>query len=484
LIYYGDYDKALFEIEKSDENEIDLLILESITYRNKSMFKSALNVAQEALERSIESKDLIRELGAFILVIFNEIFIDTKSREECQDQLNQFNEKYNLLSDEQRNSAQVWQAYYYHILGINSFWNFDHVAALDYTKQSLKIRETIEPPLGMLVSLNNICSIYNQLQNFDKLEQFAKEFFEKSEHNQKFQGWAYIYLGLVEMSRGDYDQSIKKLNKSLEIAKQLNHQFSIQSAYGYFGVVEEYFNNYEKAISYYTKSARIKEETNQSLALSRDLYSLVILNIRLGNEKSANRLVSKLKGLVNTHAEIKYRKKLANALIHKNKKRSKHKTIAQNLFEEIIHEDIKRPDISIEARLHLSELLLDEWRYYGEDEVLIHVNELIASIYEIAQELERIPLLIDVLLLRSKFTFLRMDLDLSLKLLEQARLLAEENQLDFKIPQIQKIEEEFQIEVEAASVLSRKGYKIQERLDKSRIIEYIEEMQSKIRVGN
>ena len=107
------------------------------------------------------------------------------------------------------------------------------------------------------------------------------------------------------------------------------------------------------------------------------------------------------------------------ALILKSGKRLKSKINAQNLLEEVIKEGIL-VDTHVVAHLHLIDILLDELSLYGEEEVLINIQDNIKLLQDQARDEHQNPLLIESYILEARLHLISLNLEQAIKILEKA----------------------------------------------------------------
>lgn len=115
---------------------------------------------------------------------------------------------------------------------------------------------------------------------------------------------------------------------------------------------------------------------------------------------------------------------LVDALILKHGSRGMQKFTAQQQLTEFIKTDIVFDEIKSLAMVHLCELLLDEFRLYGEFAVFQEIQEIINELYELGQTHQVYPLIIQSLILKTQFEVWQGQLDTAIKYAGQAKVLA------------------------------------------------------------
>lgn len=172
-------------------------------------------------------------------------------------------------------------------------------------------------------------------------------------------------------------------------------------------------------------------------------------------------------------AQVRY--KLAQAIYLKNKPRVKQKIEAQELLESVSKEERIPYQFTVIALFNLCELLLDELKLYGEREVLEEVERLTQKILQIAQKQHSYTLIVQILLIRSKFVLLDGALDTADNLLKQADIYTKEKGLSFLSDEISQERSNFEKELEVWTELTQRDSPFQKRLKQAKIENYISE---------
>ncbi len=109
-------------------------------------------------------------------------------------------------------------------------------------------------------------------------------------------------------------------------------------------------------------------------------------------------------------------------------------------------------------------------------EYLSEITHIIEQISVISMEQNLQTLHIEALLLQSKIAFFSRDVNLSNKLIEEARSIALEHKLEHLHTMVENEEKFISAEIEIASEIIDKGTHFRDRLEKIKIIDYINEM--------
>ena len=158
-------------------------------------------------------------------------------------------------------------------------------------------------------------------------------------------------------------------------------------------------------------------------------------------------------------------------------KRMANKLQAQQLLTEIVKEEIIVHEKTVLAIKNLSELLLDELKTYGESEVLEEVKTLIGQLYEIGLAQHSYSVVIEGLILKSKFALLDGQLEKADKLLDQTILITEERGLTGHLKLVQKEKQLLQEQFIQWKDLIDSNTSLGARINQAQLIEYLKKAQ-------
>ncbi|MFX0183856.1 MAG: hypothetical protein ACFE95_12300, partial [Candidatus Hodarchaeota archaeon] len=157
----------------------------------------------------------------------------------------------------------------------------------------------------------------------------------------------------------------------------------------------------------------ISVETQRNLIENSENYLKKLNEI---NDKENNMVINQI-----------YR--LAKALVLKTSDRVVKQAEAQQLFQEIADEEIIQHEINVIAMKNLCDLLIQELRTSGQDEVLIEIKGILERLLAIAKNQQSDSLLVETYLIQSKIALLELDINSARQLLSQAQQIAEEKGL-------------------------------------------------------
>ncbi len=167
------------------------------------------------------------------------------------------------------------------------------ITSFFFLSQSLKAEIYQEP---ILDSLENISS--DSLKTLSKTyrysnpkiaEIYAKALFKRGEKNNNLSDLAYGYhqLGLVDDILGNYDESIKKFNKSIEISKSINDSILLIDLYLVRGNAYLYKKEYERVYDNYETALQIAKKINNLQYIIVSNANIAYLKKEIGLLKDA-----------------------------------------------------------------------------------------------------------------------------------------------------------------------------------------------------
>ncbi len=133
---------------------------------------------------------------------------------------------------------------------------------LVYGKEALELLERIPNPALQMDILNVLCSLCNDLGNYDAAKRYADQYLEmaKKTRNKKGQADALYYMGRNNYFQGVYDQAIDYYSQARVLYEAVNHQPGLAQTLNAYGLAYWKLNDYSPALEYILESCRIREK--------------------------------------------------------------------------------------------------------------------------------------------------------------------------------------------------------------------------------
>jgi tetratricopeptide (TPR) repeat protein len=362
---------------------------------------------------------------------------------------------------------------YQNILGIFFIGKGEFDKALDYLQNSLQIFEELGIKSSIVKSLTNIGLIHWKKGNLGEALDNYKISLAKSEElkNKQFIAKLSVNIGLIYWNMGELDKALNFYQKSLVVSKEIENKVIVATCFNNIGTIFQFKGELDQALEFYQKSLALHEELamkpdtafclnnigeiyhtkgvfdvaidyyKKSLILFEEagdnyntcvaLYNLVLVAVDRGSTKDSDPYLQKLQEIdikeVNKYISQKYR--LAKAVVLKERERVVNIAEAQNLFQEVAHEEMISLEHNVTANLNLCELLLKELRATGNEEILMELREVLSRLRNVAEGQNSYIWLAKTYWLQSKIALLEFDLEQSQELLTQAETIANEKGL-------------------------------------------------------
>ncbi|MFX1253586.1 MAG: tetratricopeptide repeat protein [Promethearchaeota archaeon] len=303
--------------------------------------------------------------------------------------------------------------------------------ALAYYQKSLALHKEQNTKQDIASALKSIAYVYQRKGKLNlALEHFqqALALFEELDMKSVI---PHILgsIGRIYVNKGELDSAIELYKKSLALFKELSPKENMAGAFASLGEIYHIKGWFDLALDYYQKSLDLSSKEFEAIT---PLFKLIKLSIDTNKLEQGQEYLHQLEQIKNKFKDIKlvdqfYR--VAQAMLLKTSNRVIQKGKAQELFQQVAEEKIIHHELTIQAVLNLSELLLDELRMSGNEEVLKEVKTWSNKLLKLAHAQNSHSLLVETYLLQSNLALLELDTNRAQELLSQAQLLAEEKGL-------------------------------------------------------
>lgn len=244
--------------------------------------------------------------------------------------------------------------------------------------------------------------------------------------NQFWIALSHLEFGNIYGDIGEFDLSIEHSTKSLIIFKKINNKRWIATLLNNIGYNKGIIGEYDLALEYLEQSLNLYEQVN-SMVIDSCLDSLIFVSLEKGDIVRARQYFQRLEILYNQKKDrnIRLIYLYNKALIFKLSSRIRDKAKAEELFKQVIEKEPFYFGITIQALIHLCDLLLMELRINSNVEVIDEINHYIAQLLIIAENSHSYLVLCETYILQSKLALLNLDMKAARRLLTKAQKIAE-----------------------------------------------------------
>jgi tetratricopeptide (TPR) repeat protein len=525
LFEQGEYENAILEIEQLTESNVEVNIIKSKCLEKLGKFQESLELTEFILGNLKHSENHFMIFQAIVtksssllsLGKLDEALITSLSGEYNKFQM-EIDIKTGIGFSKQeisnmKNEIIQWLK----VQGLvhAKKGNFD--LALKSFHSGLEIAKDLLEKTLIFRFYNNIGTVYLNKGEYDQ----AIEYYNKSlmivEEINDLDAIATIYLnlGLIFSFKGEYDQAYEYYLNSLTVFKETGNQHAIANTYNNIGIIFTIKGEYDEAVEYYYKyltlSEKLRKKSDIILAFSNlgDVYNrkgnifkattfllkalslaeqvgnstriITILSTLIQNAlqaqdyEIAEQYMSKIKEISSYHENkvIRIYSQLSEALLLKTSKRLNKRIKSQEILAEIIKGESIDYDTTLLAIQHYADLLLEELRIYGEEEVFNEAKSVINKYYVLGQNKNLYPIIIKALMLQSKFSLIEKNISKAEKLLVKALMITKEKNLKRLQKQVELEQELLQDQLGSWKTLNNSVIPLKDRILKTSLEEYI-----------
>ncbi|MHA1737755.1 MAG: tetratricopeptide repeat protein [Candidatus Heimdallarchaeota archaeon] len=342
--------------------------------------------------------------------------------------------------------------------------------ALEYYRQALKIWKTSQYSKGKASTLKEIGSIYLQESDYDKalrfydeaiaifrrigksediarmhnnfgvVNEYSGDLKKALEHyqqglgyfkeigNKQYIGAALHNIGGILTKMGHLDDALIHIKEGLTIFQELSNIQNIAAALNNIGTLYNLQGKYEEAIVNFQLALNLREKIKNNLSTSSTIYYMINALLDKGDFEKAGEFFTELKTIneKDKTAIISQRALAAEGLLLKNSERARLRVRAEEIFEDLLSQDITDNRLRIDAKLGLCEVLLFELKESGNNDLLKEVKAHIEDILLLAKKQQSMILFAQGYWFKSQLALLEFNIQEAKQFLNQAQLTAEE----------------------------------------------------------
>ncbi len=532
LFHQNNNEQALLEIELlPQEDRIDGEIYKSFILISQRKLNEALAWVNQILVQSINEINAIQEFGARISK--TEALLRLGKSGEAFEEIKICGKLLQRTDDTEKGQMNHSKAKYFSLRGTFDTVDGDLENALKHYINSLTLFEETGNKFEIYYQLNNIGWIYRVQGKLDQaFDSFHRQLkISKKIGDPKLVGWSTWTLGKITFYKGDLRGSRKFVEESLTIFNELKYHLGILTAYTQIGSIHRGMGDFDTGLEYYQKVSKFYDKIadnkkmvphiycvvhrtmgviyyhknqmeksidslkkahtiHQSLCMARGtLYDfelivvywyLVSTSIETNDKNVLETSIKELLKIAEKWpwAEIFY--KAAQALVLKNKKRAIYKLQAQQILEEIVDKQFDY-EFEFTIKVNLCELLLDELKFYGEEDVLQEIQLLLTSISGLAKNLRSITNLVILYSLQAKLALIEGDAELSTNLLNQALSITKDKGLELLLTKIEDQQNYVMSQLDEWKAMLVKNSSLQEKFELLNLKKYIDTAISEVK---
>ncbi|KON27415.1 hypothetical protein AC481_04975 [miscellaneous Crenarchaeota group archaeon SMTZ-80] len=325
-------------------------------------------------------------------------------------------------------------AYNLILLSYSNTLSGDYDAGLNCGLKSLKLYEDLNNQEGIASSLFLIGLAYNYKGKFNQAIKFCKKSLSIKEINPIIKVDVLSNLGLMNLLKGELDQSLKYSESGLKLAEKLKIKRSFAPNLSVIGEIYQHRGDYNRAKEYHIQSLLISERLGNNVQIGLALIALITLVINSdGPFEEAKKYSERLKELVDQNQEDKFINHCylygSAIILLKFSSRTHDRAEAELRLNQVVKDKISNPLIYIVANFYLCEFLIEELKLSNDSKVLDEINPLVNRLLNIAEKTHSYLWQYFAKLLQAKLELIQMNFKEAKLILSQAQQIAEAHDL-------------------------------------------------------
>jgi serine/threonine protein kinase/Tfp pilus assembly protein PilF len=185
----------------------------------------------------------------------------------------------------------------------------DHKSGIDVLSKALELYNTIDDPLRLSQTLNNLGNMYWLAGELDESLKNYKAALVIQERllTHKEIATSLNNIGSIYVMKGDYSEGLAHYNKSLEIRKRLGEKGPVAQSWNNLGAIHFLMGDAVKATESFTHSLRLNREVGAKAVELLNIENLAEATILAGRLQEALKYLKEGTVLAEKHGETSHR---------------------------------------------------------------------------------------------------------------------------------------------------------------------------------
>ncbi len=288
--------------------------------------------------------------------------------------------------------------------------------------------------------------------------------------------------GIIYWNKGELHLALDFTKKAVSLGRKHNILSFIMLGLINLGRIYQELGEWEHAIDSIKEALSIAEETGSNFGIidALDCFFQVYINIKdLDAAQQIFHRIEQIRDSEKENKRINLFYQIDRAILMKMSKRTRDLGVAQDIFKNIIKEEVIEIGFTQMAVLNLCEMLLDEFKETKNAEALDEFSSLLKPLQEAAKKQHSYPLLAKTYLLEAKLSMINFDLKKARQSLTKAQQIAERYGLGLLAIKISNEHDKLLQNLEVWDKMRQENVPISERLEKIDINDQISIMLKK-----
>ncbi|MFX0091879.1 MAG: tetratricopeptide repeat protein [Candidatus Hodarchaeota archaeon] len=426
MIKQLDYDQAPEIIEKRGS----LLHNKGIVFVKKGELDQALKYHQQSLtlKRKIDNKRGIASSLVNIAIVYQQ-------KGELDQALKYFKENLRIFEDIGNNQDI---AGILNNIGIVYVEKGEIKQALEYYKKSFALFEIHGTKNQIAMSLNNLGSLYIRQGSLNEALDCHRRCLAIDEEigNRQNIANSLYSIGRICLQRGEIHRALEYFERCLDLLEDFDNKNLSARCFLSIGTIYREKNNFNRALEFLEKGLALFEEFGNKIYLANALFHLISViidqtsleEVDLATERKkleqAVVYLDRLREIQLTEANkyVNQLYRVATALMLRFSDEEAKQTEAQNIYLQIIQEEIISYELTILCMLNLSRTLFEKFITSGKKSILIELRSYLTKILTIAKQKHLQGIKLAVIFLQGKLELLGLNIPEARALLQEVNV--------------------------------------------------------------
>ncbi|MFX0212243.1 MAG: tetratricopeptide repeat protein, partial [Candidatus Hodarchaeota archaeon] len=447
-------------------------------YSEKGNFDEALSYFEKSLA-------IYQDLGnkPKLGVLYNNTAIIYQAKEKYDLAINYY-EKFLEISKQLGNQDNV--SIIYGNIGWVYGYKGDLDLMLDYCQKGLKIvkeyiPDNVQNTIFLIFSIGNAYFLKGELVKALEYYNIVMDLHREIKSDYGI-AWILFQFSDVYSLQGETELAMSSLNQSMRTFQELNNKIGILNCNIRLGIINKTMGNYNNAIKFLEEGLNSYKKIViggfTALWGTFILFHLILIAQDLNDPELASSYFKQIKEIEQESKSkfVKLRARFSNAIVLKMSKRGVEKFQAQQIFKDILDDQVIDQNITILSLLNLCELLILEMKISETPEELFQeVNNLSKKMSDIAEAQGSSLLTVMALILQTKLRLVEGEFEGANDLISTAKRIASEKKLGSLLIKVKTEQEMIQKELDKWDSLIQRKASLQERIEHAQITGWLVE---------
>jgi len=275
--------------------------------------------------------------------------------------------------------------------------------------------------------------------------------------------------GVIYLMKGELQLAVEYTKKAVSLGRKYNNPSFLMEGLNNLGLIFGELGEWDPAIKCLKEALPIAENMENFPYVIGFSDSLFQIYVNMGDKTAAQQLFHKIEQYRDKAKENKKLNQIYQidkAILMRMSKRTRDLGVAQEIFKNIIQEEVISIEFTQTAILNLCEMLLDEYKDTKNIEALEEFSTLLKQLQKAAEKQHAYPILAETYLLEAKLSMINYDLKKSRHSLTKAQQIANRYGLILLAIKISNEHDKLIQNLEVWKQMKEENVSVSERLEK------------------